>query len=287
MSVYFVTGKLGNGKTLCCVGKIRNALRAGVRVATNVELNLQAFGFKKPVQFDRVADFPSAEQLNALGQGQEGPYNEETFGLLVLDECARWLNARDWNDKSRRALIDWCIHARKKRWHVYLIVQDISLVDKQVLEIMCEHVVTCRRLDRIRFAGFRLPKAHVATVWYGDRPRASNAFRVEQWLFRGTDLFDCYDTTQVFGPVTENRVVAWSPEPVVKFSPFTRPLRSSGFNASAEHFVIRHGVGAPPRPRFLVVDGGYCSFLSAQVGLSKPRLVVAGAAAVSSKRQAA
>ncbi|EBN6690252.1 zonular occludens toxin, partial [Salmonella enterica] len=34
MPVYFVTGKLGSGKTLVAVGKIRDYLVAGRRVAT-------------------------------------------------------------------------------------------------------------------------------------------------------------------------------------------------------------------------------------------------------------
>ncbi|HGS4937265.1 TPA: zonular occludens toxin domain-containing protein, partial [Vibrio parahaemolyticus] len=38
-SVYFVTGKLGSGKTLTAVGKIREAFMRGVPVATNLDIN--------------------------------------------------------------------------------------------------------------------------------------------------------------------------------------------------------------------------------------------------------
>jgi len=38
MSVYFVTGKLGNGKTLVTVGRIRDAIRAGCKIATNLDI---------------------------------------------------------------------------------------------------------------------------------------------------------------------------------------------------------------------------------------------------------
>ncbi|WP_324293838.1 zonular occludens toxin domain-containing protein, partial [Vibrio parahaemolyticus] len=40
-SVYFVTGKLGSGKTLTAVGKIREAFMRGVPVATNLDINLK------------------------------------------------------------------------------------------------------------------------------------------------------------------------------------------------------------------------------------------------------
>ncbi len=42
MAVNFLTGKLGSGKTLCVVGKIRDYLKQGRRVATNLDLNLTA-----------------------------------------------------------------------------------------------------------------------------------------------------------------------------------------------------------------------------------------------------
>ncbi|MFK4136821.1 zonular occludens toxin domain-containing protein, partial [Pseudomonas luteola] len=37
MAVYFVTGKLGSGKSLVAVGKIRDYMIAGRRVATNLD----------------------------------------------------------------------------------------------------------------------------------------------------------------------------------------------------------------------------------------------------------
>ena len=40
MAVYVVTGKLGAGKTLVAVGKIKDKLNQGCKVATNLDLNL-------------------------------------------------------------------------------------------------------------------------------------------------------------------------------------------------------------------------------------------------------
>ncbi|KFC51102.1 zonular occludens toxin, partial [Halomonas sp. SUBG004] len=40
MAVYVVTGKLGAGKTLVAVGKIKDKLNHGCKVATNLDLNL-------------------------------------------------------------------------------------------------------------------------------------------------------------------------------------------------------------------------------------------------------
>jgi hypothetical protein len=40
MSNHFLTGKLGSGKNLCAVGRIKEYLRKGLTVATNMDLNL-------------------------------------------------------------------------------------------------------------------------------------------------------------------------------------------------------------------------------------------------------
>lgn len=206
MSVYIVTGKLGNGKTLVTVGRIRDALRSGCRVATNLDLNLVAmFGrTAKKIDLVRIPDKPSVDDLNALGQGYIGAYDESKFGLIVLDECGTWFNSRNWQDKARKAVNDWFLHARKLRWHIYLIIQDIALLDSQARDALAEFIVFCRRLDNLRipviapiiktFTGFnpRLPRIHRAKVTYAD------GLVSDVWTYRGNDLFSCYKTDQLF-----------------------------------------------------------------------------------------
>jgi len=220
VAVYVVTGKLGGGKTLACVDRIHEALAQGRRVATNLDLELHRFPYvgryAKNVRVLRCPDKPSAADIEALGFGTPGVesdadarrlYDEKRFGCLVLDECGTWFNAREWSEEGRRELINTLLHIRKKLWHVYLIVQDISMLDKQARKALAEHVVYCRRLDRLtvpfigfwyqRFTGNKmpLPQVHVAFVKYGDRP---DSLTVERWFYRGGALWSCYDTTQVF-----------------------------------------------------------------------------------------
>jgi len=208
MAVYFVTGKLGSGKTLVSVGKIRDALQEGRKVATNLNIRLQHLvgrNAKKPVLY-RLPDKPVAEDMFALGSGND-TYDEEKNGLIVLDECGTWFNSRDWQDKSRKALIDWLLHARKLGWDVIFIIQDVSMIDKQARKSICEHVVYCRRLDRIgiplldtlaktvRKKGLPKPKVHMAFVKYGDLP---TSLTVDRWVYTGRDLYQAYDTKQSF-----------------------------------------------------------------------------------------
>lgn len=207
MAVYIVTGKLGNGKTLVTVGRIKEALESGVRVATNLDLNLKEMFHKnaRNIEVVRVPDKPSIDDLNAIGRGYVGPYDESKFGLLVLDECGTWFNSRNWQDKSRKAVNDWFLHARKLRWHVYLIIQDIKLLDSQARDALAEFTVYCRRLDNIRvpliggfvkaLTGYRLtlPRIHRAKVCY-----VGDDIIADVWHYRGNDLFSCYKTDQLF-----------------------------------------------------------------------------------------
>lgn len=203
MAVYFVTGKLGSGKTLGCVSKIKDYLSDGRRVATNLDLHLdEMFTYCKSTVV-RLPDKPRSQDMVELGQGYEPPdsrhYDESKFGLIVLDECGTWLNSREWNDKDRRKLIDWFLHARKHRWDVMFLIQDIESCDGQILRSLCEHLVVCRRMDRFKLLGFSLPRVHIANVYYGQGTQNY----VERWVYRGGDLYGSYDTVQRFSDGVE------------------------------------------------------------------------------------
>jgi zonular occludens toxin Zot len=209
MAVYIVTGKLGNGKTLVSVGRIRDKLKSGCRVATNLDLRLdRLIGVQdKSARLIRIPDKPSADDLYALGKGNE-TYDEEKNGLLVLDECGTWFNSRNWQDKSRKAVNDWFLHSRKLGWDVMLIVQDVDIIDSQARMAIAEHTCFCRRLDRLHIPFFgtllkiftlgepvRLPRIHIGKVVYGISDQDP---LTDRWIYRGTDLFSCYDTKQSF-----------------------------------------------------------------------------------------
>lgn len=208
MSSYFITGKLGSGKTLVAVGRIFDYLAQGRPVATNLDLHLEKY--LKPSSkktYIRLPDKPSVSDMDLLGYGNVTP-DEELNGLLVLDELGSWFNSRSWQDKTRAALLDWFIHARKYGWDLLLIVQDISMVDAQLRGMLGEHLVVCKRLDRINIplVGWlmkslgmkgKLPKIHSARVHYGE---TIADLVVDRWMYRGTDFYPAYDTKQIFSP---------------------------------------------------------------------------------------
>lgn len=223
MAVYVVTGKLGAGKTLVAVGKIQDKLVSGCKVATNLDLKLHKLprvgvNARSP-RVIRIPDKPSIDDLQAIGLGNTG-YDESKNGLLVLDECGTWFNSRSWADKERQHVINWFLHARKLGWDIIFLIQDISIMDKQARLALAEHVVYCRRLDKITipFIGgvyslitgskLPMPKLHIGIVKYGD---SSNAMTVERWNYTGRDLYSAYDTKQAFSDAYDRGAFTYLP----------------------------------------------------------------------------
>ncbi|GGP24427.1 zonular occludens toxin domain-containing protein [Silvimonas amylolytica] len=211
MADYFVTGKKGSGKSLLAVGRIRDALLAGKKVATNLDIKLDGLlPHSSRVTLIRLPDAPTIRDMEAIGRGQPGIVEEEN-GLIVLDECAAFLNARSWGDKERQPLLDWFIHSRKLGWDTMFIAQGPAQIDKQVRDTLVEYHVPCKRLDRLsipvltHLTGIRPPKVHMGMVKYG---MDMHAMVVDRWFYRGRDLYPGYDTAQIFLPASHDKACA-------------------------------------------------------------------------------
>lgn len=208
MTDFAVTGKKRSGKGLFCAGLIRDALRDGRRVATNMDINLAALvGPWHKGTIIRLPDTPTSEDMNAIGLGYEGDQiDEEQNGIIVLDECSKFFNARQWGDKGRQPLLDWLIHSGKLRWHVYYQMQGLEQVDKQLRSTQIEYHIAVKRTDRwpIPFItplckvfglDVRFPKMHLGIYKHGcDR----ESLVVDRKFYRAKDLYAAYDTEQRF-----------------------------------------------------------------------------------------
>jgi len=219
MAVYLVQGKLGTGKSKFCVWVAKIAIYYGRRVAGNLDIHVEKLSPSKPKGYVRLPDKPTSFDLNAIGHGNPDTYDESRNGVLILDELGTWLNSRSFQDKNRADLLDWLIHARKKGWDVYLIVQDAMMIDKQVREALVEYTATCLRMDKVKIpfvggilnslaetfnalAGIRkqskfgyLPFFHLVVARIGS---GSQQVVAERWTYIGRDLHDMYDTRQIF-----------------------------------------------------------------------------------------
>lgn len=211
--IYIVTGKLGAGKSLLAVQRAIDYALEGRRVATNFPIDFANIALTPSSKLSHapVTVLPSVPKYNDLMMLGQGGEHEDTAGALVLDECAQFLNARNWQGPERELTINWLLHARKRRWDVFLIVQHERMLDKQIRDALAEYVVTVKRTDRLRvpFLPFNLPRMHIGVVRYG---LDHNAMVADRWITRGGLPMQCYDTTQIF---KEEDDVAYSVLPAI------------------------------------------------------------------------
>lgn len=206
MSDYLISGKKGNGKTLLACGLIRDALRQGRRVATNLDIYPEKFGRPQcKTCFFRLPDKPTVRDFEAIGRGQDGVVEEDN-GIILLDETSTFFNTRTFADKERQPMLDWLVHSRKLGWDVYYIAQGQGQIDKQIRDSGIEYHIRVGRTDKwsIPFItsisqslGYRIgfPKLHFGVTRQG--MQRDSMFCGRKW-YRGRDLYEAYDTQQVF-----------------------------------------------------------------------------------------
>ena len=285
MAVYAITGKLGSGKGKAAIDQIRRYLRAGKRVATNCDLFLENLMPERDrSSVIRIPDKPTAVDLYMIGSGNRyvefepilhhgrngieaaapSPrllkgFDEAHNGALVLDECGSWLNTRNFQDKGRAELLEWAIHARKYGWDIFFLMQNISQVDKQLRDSLLEYVVRLNRLDRMKVpfvsgalklltAGAtegNLPRMHIGVVRLGSLP---DGLVADRWVFRGDDLNNAYNTTQVFSESyphgTHSLLSSWHLSAKVGLPQnFVGPVRPHNLDA-----ILLKERALPPKP---------------------------------------
>jgi hypothetical protein len=212
MPCYLVCGRTGQGKGLCSVGMIAEMYIAqGKRVATNMDLFPERFKdpYNDKTRIIRLPDIPTAEDLYALGMGNDEPWDEDANGVLCLDEASIFLNNRAWNDKSRAPLLAYLMQRRKFGWDVILQVQDQNCVDKQAFDGMIDYVVSASYVRNINipvlsaliknFLGVRRLMFPKWARWHTARMvNAVSGLTEDVHRYRGHSVYPLYDTTQVF-----------------------------------------------------------------------------------------
>ena len=205
MTDFAVTGKKRGGKTLYCVGLIRDALAQGRKVATNLDIFPEKM---LPAScrstLIRLPDRPTIEDFLAIGKGQDG-YNDDENGLLILDETSTFFGARQFQDKARQPMLDWLVHSGKYSWDVYYIMQGLSQVDKQIRETQVEYHVAVKNtakwpvpfitpLAALFGITIKFPKMHIGITKQGTD---LHALTVSRKFFKTLELYPAYDTKQI------------------------------------------------------------------------------------------
>lgn len=192
------------GKSVFALGMVQEYLYEGRTVVCNFPLNYDAIQ-KTPGKRYKTARIticsprPSSAELYALGTGYhpEFPDVEEKGGLLVIDEAGSWINARNWNDEDRQAIVKWFTLSGKLGWDVLLLVQHPDLLDKQIRDAGIELFGRVIRTDRVKIPilGMKLPRFHMVGFKYGLGDNALKAFKK---FYRGNGIYKYFDTHFMF-----------------------------------------------------------------------------------------
>lgn len=147
-SATIVTGSLGGGKGLCAVDLIMEHLSFGGTVVTNIPLFVEKIAEWLRDEFALIFD---PERLILLKQDSIRDFhrlairgNQDNTVLMVLDEAALDIGARDWatlNDE----VFNFVVLVRKMKIDLVLVAQDANDVDKRIRQKM-QREIHCRSL---------------------------------------------------------------------------------------------------------------------------------------------
>jgi hypothetical protein len=217
----FVEGVRGSGKSKIAVAEIQIYLKSNRRVATNLDIDVFRLAPNTKSEVVRIPDIPRSLDLEQLGKAypeldpdDPSTYDENKFGLIVIDELLVSFNSRSWNDSDRLKLVSWMVQSRKLGWRLWLICQDVDAVDKQLRETLLQEIWACRSgknffsspvlgkllnliispiLKIVSPQGF-----HICKVFTGKRKDKINL--AQTFFFKRYHLHPCYKTSQTFTP---------------------------------------------------------------------------------------
>lgn len=123
------------------------------------------------------------------------PGTDEMPVLIILDEVQRALNARDWADKSKRALFDWACESRHDSNDLMFISQNALNIDKQVARL-ATYQTRVRNMAGFKFGGFAWPfKQFLIHVFDGDGKTSME----KKLIWHDKEIFACYTSKSMKG----------------------------------------------------------------------------------------
>lgn len=217
----FVEGVRGSGKSKIAIREIQTYIKSGRRVATNLDIKSELLAPNAKPLITRIPDLPRSIDLEQLGKSYpeldpDNPdtYDENKFGLIVIDELLTSFNSRSWNDPDRLAVVSWMVQSRKLGWRLWLLCQDVDAVDKQLRETLLQEIWHCRSgknffsspIMGAIFGLFTRPIMklwaplgfHILTVYTGKRKDKVHIAARE--FYKLYDLHPTYKTSQQFLP---------------------------------------------------------------------------------------
>lgn len=195
------TGTPGSGKSLHSAEVILNWLKKKPCLL-NFELNLKQKDFLK---LEKNYHFLSDQEMNpenliAFAKKywfEKGTKIKEDYILLIIDEAQLLFNCRDWGNKSRSAWLSFFTQHRKLGYHIILVAQFDSMIDKQIRSLV-EYEYIHRKINNYGLIGKILSIIVLGNLfcvvknWYPMRQKISASFFTGHKKFY--KIYDTYNT---------------------------------------------------------------------------------------------
>jgi len=207
-----ITGSLGAGKSQYAVEIGMDHLSIGGTCITNIPIDPVKIGEWMKEEFGRVFD-PS--RLELLKQATIDKFynfakrgNDKHNVLMILDEAALDLNARDWSKRDDE-MFNFVVLVRKMGIRLILVAQDNSDLDKQ-LRKKFQWETHCRSLKQFMPLGLDIPVPVFVRVRYwlavGQKPM-SRGFKFS-WKSPAWGMYDSHalhgEKAMIFGALDQS-----------------------------------------------------------------------------------
>lgn len=219
--ITYLSGKPGSGKSVHTAMLMRNALRRGQNIITNIQFRYdlvkpkgrrplgQYIYVKNDVFRDYKKGTPSRCPTICL---ENFCYNFHKFDdtgrcyesqtLLVFDECGSIWNARNWQTPGRQEWLDFYSEHRKFGFDIYCISQFERQIDRQIRE-QFEYEIIHKKINNFKLFGKILGKLAGGTLfvaikrWYGVKSKKENKIN-SQFFVGKKSIYKLYNTSQRF-----------------------------------------------------------------------------------------
>lgn len=232
MSVMFISGKPGGGKSLYGMRQLLDELRLGKRhIVTNLPVRIERLNEYLQEQGIELGEEHITDRITLLNEEQSGEFYRHRYPgdvvgeipdfrgrrnidgrgetlpdfskcrgggvLYIIDEVHIYFNARAWASTGAKVIYYLSQH-RKLGDDVFLITQHIGNVDKQ-MRSMAQDYTYIRNLCKEKFGLFRLPAVFVRSTFLQPSTGIEKAMETGTFKLDMSGIASCYDTAKGVG----------------------------------------------------------------------------------------
>lgn len=202
------TGTPGSGKSFHAVNDIWTRVKYGHNVITNIPMSFPKPMFHKNVSRETIYSFRETYEITPqylieysenLRKAKQWSRVPEEYIWLVIDEAQLIFNCRNWNDKDRKAWVQFFTLHRKLGYHIVLITQMAKMLDNQIRGLL-EYEVIHRKFSNFGIKGTLLSLALLSpTLFACVRVWSAMNERIDCEILRyNRRIAKMYDTSRLY-----------------------------------------------------------------------------------------